>query len=81
MTLIVVDENIIIADTGNYRIRMIDMKHNTVYTIAGNGEKGCSRNGIRALNASLCVHGLRMDSANNLFFNDFENHVVRVVRF
>ncbi|QHQ60821.1 hypothetical protein Ana3638_08620 [Anaerocolumna sedimenticola] len=75
------DGIIIIADTGHYRIRAIDLKHDIVYTIAGNGEKGCSGNNMKALNANLCVHGLRMDSANNLYFNDFENHVVRVVRF
>jgi len=75
------DGNLIIADTGHHRIRLIDVLHDTVYTIAGNGEKGCIGNNIKALNASLCVHGLRMDSANNLYFNDFENHVVRVIRF
>jgi sugar lactone lactonase YvrE len=73
--------NIFIADTGHYRIRMVDVKHDTVYTIAGNGEKGCGGNGMKALDASLCVHGIRMDSANNLYFNDFENHVVRVINF
>lgn len=73
--------NLIIADTGHYRIRLIDVMHDTVYTIAGNGEKGCSGSNIKALDASLCVHGLRMDSVNNLYFNDFENHVVRVVKF
>jgi hypothetical protein len=60
---------------------MADLKQDSVYTVAGNGERGCSGNGFKALDASLCVHGIRMDSANNLYFNDFENHVVRVVRF
>lgn len=73
--------NIMVADTGHYRIRMADLKQDSVYTVAGNGERGCIGNNIRALEASLCVHGIRMDSANNLYFNDFENHVVRVVRF
>lgn len=73
--------NIFIADTGHYRIRMVDLKQDAVYTIAGNGDKGCNGNSMNALNASLCVHGLRIDSTNNLYFNDFNNHVVRVVRF
>lgn len=72
---------IFIADTGSNRIRMVDLVQDLVYTIAGNGENGCSGDNARALDASLCVHGLRMDSDNNLYFVDFQNHVVRVIRF
>jgi hypothetical protein len=60
---------------------MADVKQDSVYTIAGNGQKGCSGNNNMALNASLCVHGLRVDSAGSVYFNDFENNIVRVVRF
>lgn len=73
--------NILIADTGHYRIRLVDLKQDSVYTVAGNGKKGCASNHVRALETSLCVHGLRMDSENNLYFVDFENHRVSVVRF
>lgn len=73
--------NIFIADTGTYRIRMADTKQDLVYTIAGNGEKGCSGDNGYALDACIGVHGLRMDSKNNLYFVDFHNHVVRVIQF
>ena len=75
------DGNIFIADTGYNRIRMVDKNQDLLYTVAGNGKKGCTGDGINSLDASLCIHGLRMDSENNLYFVDFENHVVRVVRF
>jgi sugar lactone lactonase YvrE len=73
--------NIFIGDTGSFRIRMVDLERNLVYTVAGNGNKGNSGENGRALNACLGVHGLRIDSENNLFFVDFHNHVIRVVKF
>lgn len=72
---------IFIGDTGSNRIRIADLKQDLVYTVAGNGESGCSGDNARALDASLCVHGLRADTNNNLYFVDFHNHVVRVIRF
>ncbi len=53
-----------------------------VYNIAGTGRGGYSGDGmLKALDTSLCIHGLRIDSANNLYFNDFINHRVSVVKF
>ena len=78
-----VDEegNIFIADTASHRIRMIDFKQNLVYTIAGNGKQGCSGDNGYALDACLEVYGLRVNSHNNLYFLDFHNHVIRMIRF
>ena len=73
--------NIFIADTASHRIRMVDFKQNSVYTIAGNGKQGCSGDNGRALDACLGVHGLRADSYNNLYFVDFHNHVIRMIKF
>lgn len=73
--------NIFIGDTGSYRIRMVDLEQDLVYTVAGNGMKGCSGDNYPALDACLGVHGLRVDSNNNLYFVDFHNHIVRVVKF
>lgn len=75
------DGNVLIADTGHHRIRMVDFKQDSVYTVAGNGHEGYTGFDIKALDSKLCVHGIRLDSANNLYFNDFINHVVRIVRF
>lgn len=73
--------NILIADTGNYRIRMADIDQDMVYTVAGSGIMGCSGDDVNSIDADLCIHGLRMDSENNLYFVDFIHHVIRVVRF
>lgn len=73
--------NILIGDTGCNRIRMIDLEQDLVYTVAGSGKKGCSGDSGNALDACLCVHGLRMDSNNNIYFVDFHNHVIRVIKF
>ena len=76
-----VQGNVFIADTASCRIRMFDRKRNRVYTVAGNGRRGCSGDNGPALEACLDVHGLRMDSRGNLYFLDFHNHIIRVVRF
>lgn len=73
--------NIFIGDTGSYRIRMVNLERNLVYTVAGNGNKGNSGDNGPALCACIGVHGLRIDSLNNLYFVDYHNHVIRVVRF
>ncbi len=76
------DGNIFVGDTGAYRIRIIDIKQeDLVYTVAGNGIKGFSGDGGYALDACICVHGLRMDSNSNLYFVDFHNHIIRVIKF
>ncbi|MBP2643058.1 MAG: repeat containing protein [Firmicutes bacterium] len=75
------DGNIFIGDTGSYKIHMINVRANCAYTIGGTGEKGYSGDQGLAQKASLAVHGLRMDSKNNLYFVDFISHVVRLIRF
>lgn len=73
--------NIFIGDTGSNRIRIVDVEKDLVYTVAGNGANGYSGDGGYALDASICVHGLRMNSKKNLYFVDFHNHVIRVIKF
>ncbi|MDO0825995.1 hypothetical protein [Desulfosporosinus nitroreducens] len=73
--------NLFIGDTASNRIRMVDIERDLVYSIAGTGEKGLSGDNDFALNANLSVHGLKMDSKNNLYFIDFLKHVIRVIKF
>lgn len=42
------DGHLYVADIGNHRIRRIDLKHNTIETIAGNGEKKLAQEGQQA---------------------------------
>jgi hypothetical protein len=72
---------VFIGDTGSNRIRMADPEQDITYTIAGNGGKGCSGDNGRALDACLNAHGLRIDADNNLYFVDFHNHIIRVIKF
>lgn len=72
--------HLFIGDTGSYQIRMVDLEQDLVYSIAGTGEKGYAGDNGLALNARIGVHGLRVDS-ENIFFVDFHNHVIRVIRF
>lgn len=60
--------NIFIGDAGLYRIRMVNLKQDLVYTVAGTGNKGISGDNGYAVDACIGVHGLRMDSKNNLYF-------------
>jgi hypothetical protein len=73
--------NIFIADTGVKRIRMIDIQRNLIFTVAGNGVRAWSGDDGPAKEASLEVHGLRIDSRHRLFFVDFHHHLVRMIDF
>ncbi|TEB14137.1 Serine/threonine-protein kinase PknD [Pelotomaculum sp. FP] len=81
--------NLYIADTNNYRVRMvaavtgtqygIPMTAGNIYTVVGNGTSGCSGDGGPAIDAQLNVRGLAVDSAGNLYIADSANSVVRRV--
>jgi trimeric autotransporter adhesin len=82
--------NLVIADTGNERVRVVAAKTGTyygqamtagdIYTIAGNGAKGYSGDGGPATSAELSVpHGVAVDTAGNLVIADTGNDRVRVV--
>ncbi len=73
---------IFIADTRHHCIRIIDPERDLVYKVAGNGKDRYSGDNGSALEACLCVHGLRIDdNNNNLYFVDFLHHVIRVIEF
>ncbi len=74
-------DRLFVADTGNHRIRMIDLTTGTIETIAGLGEAGFSGDGGPATAARLhSPWGLTVDSQGNLFVADSGNQRIRFIR-
>jgi NHL repeat len=82
--------NLVIADGGNHRVRMVaagagtlygvPMARGDVYTIAGNGTAGFYGFGRPATSAELNnPYGVAVDPAGNLLIADTRNNRVRVV--
>lgn len=66
-----------IADSGNHRIRRINID-GTIQTVAGTGTQGYSGDGGQALSARIQFPaGLVFDGAGNLFIADRGNFVIR----
>lgn len=71
--------NIYIADFGNHRIRKIDAQ-GIITTIAGNGTPGYSGDGGPATSAQInSPSGLAIDSQGNIYFTEYNNHILRKV--
>ena len=82
--------NLVIADTGNNRVRVVAASTGTfygqamtagdIYTVAGNGTAGFSGDGGPATSAELDgPAGVAVDAAGNLLIADTGNQRVRVV--
>jgi trimeric autotransporter adhesin len=82
--------NLVIADTGNQRIRVVAAQSGTfygrpmtagdIYTVAGNGNKTFAGDNGRALNAELGdPGGVAVDATGNLVIADSGNNRIRVV--
>ncbi len=70
--------NLYIADSKNYRIRMVSK--GTMTTVAGNGHSGFSGDTGPATGAQLGIpQGVAVDSSGNLYIADFLNNRVRKV--
>jgi uncharacterized protein (TIGR03437 family) len=73
-------ENLYIADTSNWRVRIVDATTGIISTFAGNGTPGYSGDGGKASNASLnSPAGLVADKAGNIYISDYGNATVRKV--
>ena len=71
--------NLFIADTGNYRIRKVNV-NGVITTVAGNGTNGYSGDGGLATSASLNIpQGVAVDAFGNLFIADTDNYRIRKV--
>jgi sugar lactone lactonase YvrE len=72
--------NLIIADTGNNRIRRVDANTGIITTVAGNGERKFSGDGGEAISASLAEPtSVSVDLAGNLLIVDAGNSRIRRV--
>jgi sugar lactone lactonase YvrE len=72
--------DLIIADTGNSRIRRIDLRSSVITTIAGSGTPGRGGDGGLALGASLNhPRGVAVDKAGDIFIADTDNNVIREI--
>jgi uncharacterized protein (TIGR03437 family) len=71
--------NLLIADTGNHRVRRVSTE-GIITTVAGNGTAGFSGDGGPATSAQLSAPiSLAVDGAGNVFFVDAGNGRVRKV--
>jgi sugar lactone lactonase YvrE len=72
-----------IADTGNHRIRAVDLSSGTIETIAGSGNAGFGGDGRSALEALLNEPSTVSVTADRLtlFIADVANNRVRMVQF
>jgi sugar lactone lactonase YvrE len=72
--------NLLIADSGNQRIRRVDGTTGIITTVAGNGTYGFSGDGGAATSASLAYpYGVAVDAAGNLLIADYGNQRIRQV--
>jgi streptogramin lyase len=75
------DGNLLISDSGNNSIRMIDIKSGQIETIAGTGEAGYFGDGGPAVNAKLSnPQGIVVDSKGNIYVAESGNSVIRVIK-
>jgi hypothetical protein len=72
--------NLYITDTGDNRIRFVNMASGVITTIAGTGAAGYTGDGGLGTNATLnAPYALAVDSAGDLFIADQGNKVIREV--
>ena len=74
------DWEIFIADTGNSRIRRVDLSSGIITTAAGSGKAGYSGDEGRAIDAELNgPMGITVDPSGNLYIADTGNNCIRKV--
>lgn len=72
--------NLFISDSGNERIRKVDVKTGIISTVAGTGKTGFSGEGIAANKAQLSNPlGLAIDKQDNLYIVDRGNNRIRKI--
>ena len=72
--------NVYFTDTQSHRVRKVTAANGVITTVAGTGSPGYSGDGGAATAAELnSPFGLALDTAENLYIADRENHAVRRV--
>jgi trimeric autotransporter adhesin len=72
--------NIYIADSSNYRIRMVTKSTGIISTVAGSGSSGSSGDGGQATSAVLNYpRGVAVDASGNIYIADTNSHCIRMV--
>ncbi|HEX7448619.1 MAG TPA: DUF4214 domain-containing protein [Pirellulales bacterium] len=72
--------DLFIADSGNNRIREVNLATGIITTVAGNGSQGFSGDGGQATAAQLTYpEGIAVDSSGHLFIADALNNRIREV--
>ncbi|MBX7218565.1 MAG: IPT/TIG domain-containing protein [Blastocatellia bacterium] len=73
--------NLLIADTGNHRIRQVNLNSRIITTVAGTGVGGFSGDGNEAIQAALSFpQGVALDRNGNLLIAAGFNNAIRVVK-
>jgi sugar lactone lactonase YvrE len=71
---------IYIADSGNHRIRKVDLQYGNISTVAGNGSGEYRGDGGLATNASLkSPYGIALSNEGRVYIADTGNHRIRMV--
>ena len=68
-----------IADSGNHRVRKVDVATGDISTVAGTGEEGFGGDDGPATSAMLNVSGIALDVVGNLYIADDDTHRIRKV--
>lgn len=72
------DGNVLVVDTENHAIRLIDWQANRVSTIAGTGASGFTGDGIQATASALArPHGVAIGPDGSFYIGDTENNRIR----
>jgi trimeric autotransporter adhesin len=72
--------NIYIADTSNYRIRLVTKSTGIITTVAGDGTYGNERDGGPATSAGLRnPRGVSVDASGNIYIADSNDNRIRLV--
>jgi sugar lactone lactonase YvrE len=72
--------NIYIADTGDYRIRLVTSSTGIITTVAGDGTAGYKGDGGQATSAGLTYpYGVAVDASGNIYIADSYDNRIRLV--